>query len=564
MESSYGKLVLLRPDGPDQEFELAKADVSIGRALTNDLTLDDERVSRYHARISRRGSGVTVKDLDSGNGTQVNDDRIEQVTLVPGDVIGIGNQQLKYSVDRPTEDVGLTVIDTQVDLDQTVVDEFLPVAINETTTPRLVVHTPDKTWSVDLVDLDRATIGRDESCAVFIDADNVSRRHAELQRKGMAYLVKDLDSSNGTWMGQEQIDEHTLRDGDLFRIGPAQIMFKQGFEEQALTVVDGIQAAPKERRTVVFVPGLMGSQLWLGNERVWPDVKTLFSDPEIFAYGTDVPLQPRGIVDEVVVVPNLIKQDQYSRLGDYLVDELAFRRNEDFFEFAYDWRQDVRTSARQLGQFIEGIRREQPIVLVGHSLGTYLIRYYADALGADGRVERLILMGGPHKGAAKVMSSLLVAPDVLPFGIMGERLRKIVTSFPTSYQIMPEYPVGTDQRGEQIDFLNDDSWLDPDHLPMLQLARAYRAELSPTLELPAISIFGYGFNTVAGVSVRRDADGKLEEVSVRSEPAGDGTVLERSAVLPGSEIHPVRQHHGSLYVDNDVKMRLKVELMRPY
>jgi hypothetical protein len=32
--------------------------------------------------------------------------------------------------------------------------------------------------------------------------------------------------------------------------------------------------------------------------------------------------------------------------------------------------------------------------------------------------------------------------------------------------------------------------------------------------------------------------------------------------MEGSEIHSVRQYHGALYVDNDVKMRLKLELMR--
>jgi hypothetical protein len=38
--------------------------------------------------------------------------------------------------------------------------------------------------------------------------------------------------------------------------------------------------------------------------------------------------------------------------------------------------------------------------------------------------------------------------------------------------------------------------------------------------------------------------------------------VQSSAVLPGSEIHPVQQNHGTLYVDNDVKMRLKLELTR--
>jgi hypothetical protein len=39
-------------------------------------------------------------------------------------------------------------------------------------------------------------------------------------------------------------------------------------------------------------------------------------------------------------------------------------------------------------------------------------------------------------------------------------------------------------------------------------------------------------------------------------------VPESSAILKGSEIHPVRQYHGALYTDNDVKMRLRLELTR--
>jgi hypothetical protein len=51
-------------------------------------------------------------------------------------------------------------------------------------------------------------------------------------------------------------------------------------------------------------------------------------------------------------------------------------------------------------------------------------------------------------------------------------------------------------------------------------------------------------------------------VSFVDEVAGDLSVPAGSAVLKNSEIHPVYQEHGALYVDNDVKMRLKVELTR--
>jgi pSer/pThr/pTyr-binding forkhead associated (FHA) protein len=564
MDTRYGKLILLNPNGPEQEFELAKTNVSLGRATTNDITLDDVRVSRSHARLDYGAQGVTLVDLGSSNGTRVNGTRIERATLVPGDKISLGSQQLRFQVDDPSEDVGLTVIDTQVQLEQTINDEYLPVVVNETTSPNLVVFSGQRTWSIDLKNLDQATIGRDESCAVFIDANNVSRRHAQVQQRGEAFILKDLGSTNGTWVHGQRIDQHILQDGDVFRISSVQIIFKRGFQEQALTMIEEQMAVPAGRRTVVFVPGLMGSELWLRNERVWPNIKTLFTNPEVYLYPSKIPLEPRGIVDEVVIVPNLIKQDQYNRLGDYLVDELNYRREVNFFEFAYDWRQDVRSSASQLGQLIKNLDREQPVIIIAHSLGTMVTRYYVENLGGDERVERVILMGGPHKGAVKGLVSMLVAPEVLPFGILGDRLRKILLTFPSTYQILPDYAVGTDQHGVEINFLEEGSWLDPGYLPLLKFGRDFRNELKPSASMPTVAIFGYGIKTKSNVLIRRDAAGKIENVDYISENIGDGSVLEQSAFQPGSEIHPVHQHHGSLFVDNDVKMRLKLELLRPY
>jgi pSer/pThr/pTyr-binding forkhead associated (FHA) protein len=51
MPTAFGKLALSQPDGQRQEFELARASVLIGRSLTNDIVLQDARVSRTHARL---------------------------------------------------------------------------------------------------------------------------------------------------------------------------------------------------------------------------------------------------------------------------------------------------------------------------------------------------------------------------------------------------------------------------------------------------------------------------------------------------------------------------------
>ena len=89
----YGKLVLLSPNGPCQEFELAKSSVFMGRMITNHIVLNDVRVSRNHAKMDCGDSGVILVDLGSSNGTRVNGICIERLTLKPDDTISLGSQQ---------------------------------------------------------------------------------------------------------------------------------------------------------------------------------------------------------------------------------------------------------------------------------------------------------------------------------------------------------------------------------------------------------------------------------------------------------------------------------------
>ncbi|HEU4396834.1 MAG TPA: FHA domain-containing protein [Actinomycetota bacterium] len=65
--------------------------LTVGRAADADLALADELVSRWHARVSKRGAGAVVEDLGSRNGTFVNGNQIHGPTrLVPGDQLQVG------------------------------------------------------------------------------------------------------------------------------------------------------------------------------------------------------------------------------------------------------------------------------------------------------------------------------------------------------------------------------------------------------------------------------------------------------------------------------------------
>ena len=64
--------------------------LTIGRAADNDLVLDDQRVSRHHARLQGRRGMLVLTDLDSANGSRVNSVAITEVALGAGDRIEIG------------------------------------------------------------------------------------------------------------------------------------------------------------------------------------------------------------------------------------------------------------------------------------------------------------------------------------------------------------------------------------------------------------------------------------------------------------------------------------------
>ncbi|MBM7114753.1 FHA domain-containing protein [Archangium primigenium] len=69
----------------------------IGRGQDCDFMLEDQSVSRRHVELVYGGaSGVMLRDLVSGNGTRVNDERVEDVLLKHGDVIHIGRTKLRF------------------------------------------------------------------------------------------------------------------------------------------------------------------------------------------------------------------------------------------------------------------------------------------------------------------------------------------------------------------------------------------------------------------------------------------------------------------------------------
>jgi pSer/pThr/pTyr-binding forkhead associated (FHA) protein len=89
-------LVVLRGPNAGSRFLLDTERVLAGRHPDSDIFLDDVTVSRRHAEFRRTGEGYAVRDVGSLNGTYVNRDRIDEVTLHGGDEVQVGKYRLVY------------------------------------------------------------------------------------------------------------------------------------------------------------------------------------------------------------------------------------------------------------------------------------------------------------------------------------------------------------------------------------------------------------------------------------------------------------------------------------
>ena len=72
---------------------------------------------------------------------------------------------------------------------------------------------------------DIVSLGRDNDNVVQLHDSEVSRHHAEVRQTDDGYVLVDLKSSNGTFLGKKRVQWHSLQNGDVFRIGGHEIEY---------------------------------------------------------------------------------------------------------------------------------------------------------------------------------------------------------------------------------------------------------------------------------------------------------------------------------------------------
>lgn len=90
-------LFLTQSDGSELELPLGTETITIGRDVQNDVRLDDESISTFHAEILLDDGRHMLKDLGSTNGVRVNGERVLEMRLADGDLLRFGQVRARYS-----------------------------------------------------------------------------------------------------------------------------------------------------------------------------------------------------------------------------------------------------------------------------------------------------------------------------------------------------------------------------------------------------------------------------------------------------------------------------------
>lgn len=222
------ELHISRAGHPDRKISLQPGILHIGRAEDNDIVLADVSVSRRHARLEVTTEGIVVEDLGSGNGSFFAGKRIERQVLGHGDVLSLEPFSLRV------EFVGQGVGDVTDAGDQTVqAPGELPLA-------RLTIVSNHKMQQRDfpLQPGQPLTIGRSERNAIVLPEPASSRAHAELNHGPDGWALRDMGSSNGTFVNSRRVKEKRLEEGDRIRIGTVEMRFTMAARERT----DGTEA----------------------------------------------------------------------------------------------------------------------------------------------------------------------------------------------------------------------------------------------------------------------------------------------------------------------------------
>jgi hypothetical protein len=172
-------------------------------------------------------------------------------------------------------------------------------------------------------------------------------------------------------------------------------------------------------------------------------------------------LVPVDLVSDFTALPPLVTLPGYQRLVQDLRNSFdrvvvdtyrppaPVHPDTDVLLFPYDFRRSVADAAQRLDDAVEEAVRsrpetgERPVVVVAHSMGGLVARYWIAVLSGWRRCHALLTLGTPHRGAPKALDWLVNGAGAGP--LRYSRATRVIRDWPSVYELLPQYEAVWDQ-----------------------------------------------------------------------------------------------------------------------
>ncbi|MBL8293503.1 MAG: alpha/beta fold hydrolase [Bryobacterales bacterium] len=317
----------------------------------------------------------------------------------------------------------------------------------------------------------------------------------------------------------------------------------------------------------VFLPGIMGSVLQNDGRTIWPGELKDF----VFGYRKLEELMADSVTATDILRSVSISKQYASLVG--TLERCGFRENDGSLRtFAYDWRRSNAVSAMALADLLDTVGNAA-ITLIGHSMGGLIARHYLESgrfqhRPAFGRVQSLITLGTPHRGAPSALSAILGLERKV--FLSASQVAQVARDprFPAVYELLPPavepcfWNALPGSRYAPLDiYLPDISRALDLSDENLASAQAFHTSLDLSRRPNSVRYFffsGSRMATTAGLFV--DPRNPRNLNPGQSKAAGDGTVPIWSSVAGGVQSAFVGGEHSAIYKNGDLCRILAVLL----
>ncbi|ABC33482.1 FOG: FHA domain [Hahella chejuensis KCTC 2396] len=221
-------------DGSRESIWLVEPRLKIGKHSSNNLVLNQPDIQDFHAEIRLQEEQLYLLNLSPDYVVGVNGKKVQKaVKINENDTIQLGKARFKVvhpgAEHKPKHEAPQSIAHNEWGLHTNASwakQSFYPIE-------------------------DTVIIGRDEQCDITVPVSHLSRQHAQLTVAGNYMLVKDLGSTNGTYLNGERITQGRAKRGDRLRFDVVTFTVTGPEDDGDRTIVrpDAVAPAPSPAPT---------------------------------------------------------------------------------------------------------------------------------------------------------------------------------------------------------------------------------------------------------------------------------------------------------------------------